>query len=230
MRRSAPTRAAGAGAVALVLAVGLTTAFADVTVYTNDFSSRAEFGEIARSGGGKRCDRKYREKSKVMLASIKRSPTTCSFRPPVQGDDELPNYTVAVQGKVLSKTPKSLRGGTFIEVSVRAGGGDTGYKLRVFPQKKRYELLREPGGGGFPSRGKSDAIKKINERNALRVVARGAEITTFANGKELTSVTDANPGQVEGRKIRFAIGSQKDSSKDVVGTFKRVAVGVPDPR
>lgn len=218
-----------AGATALVLTVGLATAFADVTVYSNDFSSRAEFEDILRSGGGKRCDKKYREKSKVMLASIKRSPTTCSFRSPVQGDGELPNYTVTVEGKVLAKTPKSLRGGAFLEVALRAGGGDTGYRLRVFPEKKRYELMREPGGNGFPSKGKNNAIKKT-DRNSLRVVAQGGKITAFVNGKELTSVTDDNPGQVQGRKIRFAIGSQKDSSKDVVATFRRVAVAVPDPR
>lgn len=217
-----------AGALALLLAVGLATAFADVTVYSNDFSSRAEYNDIARSGGGKRCDRKYRQKSKVMLASIRRSPTTCSFRPPVQGDDVLPNYTASVQGKMLSKTPKSLRGKTFFELAVRAGGGDTGYKLRVFPKKKRYELLRTPGGGGFPSKGKSGAIKKA-ARNTLRVVAQGATITAYANGKQLTSIADNNPGQVEGRKIRFAIGCKKKSGKAVVGTIRRVGVGVPNP-
>lgn len=229
MSRFSRTARAIAGAAALVLAVGLATALADVTVYSNDFSSRGEFRDIARSGGGKRCDRKYRQKSKALLASIKRSPTTCSFRTPVQGDDELPSYTVTVEGKILSKTPKSLRGATFLEIAVRAGGGDTGYKLRVFPQKKHYELLRSPKGGDFPSRGKDNAIRK-GSRNTLRVVAKGAEITAFANGKELASVTDGNPGQVEGRKVRFALGSQKKSGKDVVGTFKRVAVGVPDPR
>ena len=63
----------------------------------------------------------------------------------------------------------------------------------------------------------------------LKILAQGAEITALVNGKEVAKATDSNPGQVEGRKIRFAIGSQKDSSKDVVGTIRKVAVGVPEP-
>ena len=91
-------------------------------VYDNDMSRpRASSAEIVRSGGGKRCDKKYREKNKVMLASVKRSPTTCSFRAPVQGDDELPNQSVSVDGKILKSTPKAVRGSAFLEVTVRAG-------------------------------------------------------------------------------------------------------------
>src|SRR3954454_5557908 len=126
------------------------TALADVVVYNNDFSTQGAFRDIVRSGGGKRCDKKYREKSKVMLASVKRTPTTCSFRPPVQGDDELPNQGVAVEGKILKATPKAVRSSSFIEVTVRAGGAGSGYSFRIFPQRKRFELDRGPGGGGFP--------------------------------------------------------------------------------
>lgn len=216
------------GATAL-LGAGITTALAAVTVYSNSFASQSQFDEIARAGGGKRCDRSYRKKSKSMRASVKVSPTTCSFRPPVQGDKELPNHEVTVEGKVLKETPKSVRGTAFIEVTVRAGGGNTGYALRVFPQRKRFEFTRGPDGGGFPVDGKSDAIKKINERNALRIDATGAKITASVNGTEVASVDDGNPGQVAGTKVRFAIGSLSQKNKDVIGTFKRVAVAVPDP-
>ena len=54
-----------------------------------------------------------------------------------------------------------MRGGAFIELTVRAGGGGVGYTLRVFPHKHRFELLRGPGGAGFPVRGKSNAIKRV---------------------------------------------------------------------
>ena len=46
-------------------------AVAAVTVYDNNFSSRAEYKEMIKSGGGKRCERKFRSKSKAMLASVK---------------------------------------------------------------------------------------------------------------------------------------------------------------
>ncbi len=212
-----------------VLGAGAATAVAEVTVYANDMATQGDFREILRSGGGKRCDKKYREKSKVMLASVKKSPTTCSFRPPVQGDDELPNQGVAVEAKILKSTPKSVRSGAYIEATLRAGGSNTGYAFRVFPEKKKYELVRGPAGGGFPAKGKSDAIKKINERNRIELVATGAEIRALVNGKEVAKVSDSNPGQVQGHKIRFALGSRAKKDKKVVATFKRIAVSVPEP-
>jgi hypothetical protein len=226
--RSYRPRIALATAVA-VLTGAAATSIAAVTVYSNDMSSQAEFNEIVRSGGGKRCDRKYREKSKVMHAAVKRSPTTCSFRPPVQGDRELPNQGFVVEGKVLKDTPRSMRGGAFIEVTVRAGGSNTGYTLRIFPDRKRYELTRRPSGGGFPDKGKSNAIKGINDRNRIELVATGAEILALVNGQEVARINDSNPGQVPGRKLRFALGSKSDKDKSVTGTFKKVAVSVPDP-
>ena len=212
-----------------VLGVGAATAVAEVTVYENDMSSQGDFREILRAGGGKRCDKKYREKSKVMLASVKKSPTTCSFRVPVQGDDELPNQSVSVDGKILKETPKSVRAKAFIEATVRAGGSNTGYSFRVFPEKKKFEVRRGPSGGGFPKSGKSDAIKKTNERNRIEIIATGAQITAVVNGKQVAQISDSNPGQVQGRKVRFAIGSQSKKNKATVGTFKRVAVSVPEP-
>ena len=226
LRQTTTALALAIGATAL-LAAGITTALASVTVYSNDFSSKAKFAEIVRAGGGKRCDRSYRSKSKAMRAAVKASPTTCSYRPPVQGDRELPNHEVTVEGKILKKTPKSMRGGAFLEVTVRAGGGGVGYALRVFPRKHRFELRRVPSGDGFPVRGRDKAINRVHERNQLRLVARGAKITASVNGKELASVDDVNPGQVLGSKIRFGVGNAKQKSKPVAATFKKIAVAVP---
>jgi hypothetical protein len=200
-----------------------------VTVYTNDFANKAEFDQISRSGGGKRCERSYREKQKVMLISVKKGPVTCSFRPPVLGDAELPDHDLGVDAKVLKTTPKSVRPGAYIELSVRTGGGGVGYILRVFPQKKRFELTRGPNGGGnFPARGKSDAIKGVNERNRINLIADGARVRAIVNRKEIVSVDDTDPGQVSGRKLRFGLGGQKDSAKDVAGVVRTVSVGVPN--
>jgi hypothetical protein len=227
MRNLKLTRSAVAVAAAVLLTAAVGTAVAAVTVYDNGFSNRTEFKEIIKSGGGKRCDRSYRKKGKSMRAAVKRSPTTCSFRPPVQGDAELPNHDVRVDGKILKKTPKELRGGAFVELTVRAGGGGVGYTLRVFPHKKRFELRRGPSGGEFPVRGRSNAIKRVNKRNQLRVTASGATIRALVNGKEVARAEDSNPGQVAGTKIRFALGSLKERQGSVVATFKKVAVAVP---
>ena len=194
--RTKLTRVAIAAFTAGSLALAA-SALAEVAVYENDFSSQGKFREIERSGGGKRCDKKYREKSKVMLASVKRNPTTCSFRPPVQGDDSLPNHGVSVDAKVLKNTTKSVRGSVFIETTVRAGGGGTGYSLRIFPERKRYELSRGPAGAGFPKSGKSSAIKKVNERNRIEIIATGAEIS---RGRE-------RQGGGEGRRLQPGSGA-----------------------
>lgn len=226
MGRTRTTRVTAA-VLAAALAVAA-TATAAVTVYDNNFSTRTEFGEIAKSGGGKRCDRKYRKKSNAMRASVEQGPTTCSFRPPVQGDGELPNHVATLDGKILKSTPNSVRGRAFVEISLRSGGGGVGYFLRVFPEKQRFELIRGPdgGGGGFPARGESRAIKPINKRNKLRLTAAGADIRATVNGEEVASVTDSDPGQVTGRKVRFAVGNDKQSGKDVSAVFKRISVGV----
>lgn len=212
---------------AIVMIAGLATAFADFGVYGNDFGSRGEFKEIIRAGGGKACDRHWRKKGKSMVASVRQGKRTCSFRPPVQGDGPLPNYTATVESKIIKRTPKSVRGGAFVQVTVRAGRGDVGYSLRVFPKKHRFELRRTPGGSGFPVEGRNKAIKRVNERNQLRLMAKGAKITALVNGKELASVDDSNPAQVQGSKIRFGVGNRKQKSKPIIATFQRVGVAVP---
>ncbi len=227
MTRLRPTRTVPALSAAILAIAGLATAFAAVTVYQNDFGSKAEFKEIFKTSGAKACDRRYREQSTTMVASVQRGKTTCSFRPPVQGDAELPNHTATVDGQILKTTPKSVRGGAFIEVTIRAGGAGTGYTLRIIPNKHRFELQRSPGSPEFPEEGKNNAIERVNERNQLRLTARGAKITAIVNGEELAIIDDPNPGQVLGSKIRFAVGNAKQKDKAVVATFKRVAVSVP---
>jgi hypothetical protein len=221
-----PTRTVLALAAAIVLIAGLATAFAEFTVYQNEFGSKAEFKEIYNAPA-KACDRRYRDKSKTMVASVSRGKTTCSFRPPVQGDGELPNQTVTVEGKILAKTPKSVRGGAFLEVTVRAGGGGSGYTLRVLPNKRRFELQRTPGSPEFPVAGRDKAINRVDERNTLRLAVRGANIAASVNGTEVAVVDDPNPGQVLGNKIRFSVGNAKQKSKPVVATFKQISVAVP---
>jgi hypothetical protein len=228
MRISTRTKTLLAAGAALALSATLAALALGVQVYSNDFSSKAEYDQIVRSGGGKACDKVYRSKQNAMLVSVKRGPQACGFRVPVQGDSELPNHAVGVEAKLLSSTPKSVRDGAFVEVTLRAGGGGVGYTLRVFPARKKFELLRGPGDGGdFPVKGKNKAINGVNERNNLSLVAKGAQISASVNKKEVASVQDSNPGQVSGRKVRLAVGGKKKSSGDVLVIVRRVGVGVP---
>ncbi len=212
---------------ATVFAALCATALADVTVYDNDFSNRAEFKQIIKSGSGKKCERRFREKSKSMLASVKRGKTTCTFRPPVEGDDELPNQTVRVDGKILKKTPKSVRGGAFLELTLRAGGNGVGYSLRVFPQKQRFELLRGPGRQRLPAAGRQrcdqeDQQAQLALAHGPRRQGRGVhQRQAGRRGRRREPRSGQRP------KIRFSVGNAKQKSKDVAATFKRVSVAVP---
>jgi hypothetical protein len=227
MRITTRTKTALGALLAFALTGALAAVALGVSVYQNDFSSQLEFEQIVRSGGGKECERRYREKQNAMLVSVKKGPLTCGFRVPVQGDSELPNHAVGIEAKLLSSTPKSVRDGAFVEVTLRAGGGGVGYSLRVFPARKKFELTRGPGGGDFPVRGKDKAINGVNERNDVSLTARGSRITASVNRKQVASIQDNDPGQVSGRKVRIAVGGQKNSSKDVAAVIRQVGVGVP---
>ena len=58
--------------------------------------------------------------------------------------------------------------------------------IKMIPTQCRQTAVLQPWAD-------STAIKKGQERNLLEVIAQGAQITIFANGAQLTSVTDDGP-------------------------------------
>jgi hypothetical protein len=219
--------AAAATAVAALLAG---TALGSVAIYDNDFSSRSEVKEVKKSGG-KACARKFIQKGKrkAMRATVKQGPATCSFRPPVQSDGELGDFELRVDGKIAKSSAKSVRKGAFLGASVRVGGNGVGYELRVFPHTGKFKLTRGPNGGQFPVDGTSNAIAAVGKRNSLRLTVEGARVRALINGTEVADVTDNDPGAVNGRKLRFAVGGERSSGKSVVGVLSKVKISVPDP-
>jgi hypothetical protein len=219
-----------AAVVAVLGAVVAATAFAAVTVYENDFSSRGEVREVKKSGG-KACARKFVHKGsrKSMRVTVKDGPRTCAFRPPVQGDGELPNFELRLDAKIAKSTGGSVRRGAFLGVLVRVGGSGVGYELRVFPHTDKFKLTRGPNSNPFPVNGTEAAIAGIGKKNTLRLSVDGARVRAKVNGTEVADITDNDPGAVSGRKLRFAVGSERNSGKDVVGVIKNVRVTVPDP-
>ncbi len=213
-----------AGALSLALTA---SAAAIVYVYGNGFSSRGAFKEIKRSGGGKKCDKRYREKPKTMGVSVK-GKRLCEFSPPVVGDASQPNHVIFAKGQILPrKTPKALRKSAYLAVKLRLGRGDW-YELEIRPKSGRYKLDRSPNSNAVSEAGRSDAIRKLNKPNALRLEAKGARIRASVNGDELVSVVDPNPEGVGGRKVGFGVGSRKNSSRPTVGSFTRVRVGIAE--
>ncbi|MEK6328065.1 MAG: hypothetical protein AABM66_11170 [Actinomycetota bacterium] len=214
---------------ALALGLAPTVVLGAVSVYKNNFSSKAE-GKELRHSSGKHCDKRWREKAKRVRARRNRGGGTCGYRPPVEGDTDGPNHDFQAKQTLLKTTPKGLRKSTYVTVAVRSGK-NSGYELRVFPRRHRFELRRSPsgGGGGFPAQGRSRAIKGVGEPNLLRLKAVGNRVTATVNGRQLAEVTDSSPGQVGGRKLEVGVGSTRRSDKRIVATFDNLKLQVPNP-
>jgi hypothetical protein len=217
--------------LAAALALGLTAvvALAGVTVYKNNFSSRAEAKEL-RHSSGKYCVKRWRQKAKSVRAQRNRGSGACSYRPPVEGDTAGPDHDFRVNEKLLKATPKGLRRSAYVAVAVRSDR-NSGYELRIFPKRHKFQLRRAPSGGGsgFPARGQSEAIKGVGKPNVVRLKAVGNQVTARVNGTLLARVTDSNAGQVDGRKLGVAVGNKRRSNKEVVATFDNLKVLVPNP-
>jgi hypothetical protein len=225
-RRTRPAIALLAAALALGLAAA--AALAGVTVYKNNFSSKPEAKEL-RHSSGKHCAKRWRQKAKSVRAQRNRGSGACGYRPPVQGDTGGPDHDFRVKEKLLKATPKGLRRSSYVAVAVRSGKS-SGYELRIFPKRHRFLLRRSPsGGGGFPAKGRSQAIKGVNKPNVVRLKAFGNKVTARVNGTQLAKVTDSNASQVDGRKLEVAVGSTRRSKKRVVATFDNLKLLVPNP-
>jgi hypothetical protein len=223
-----PRTGAVVGAVLAVVAIGAAAALANVVVYKNTFATKGAFKEIKKQGG-KACDRDYNKKKKRFSAKVHGGPKTCAFKLPVQGDGSQPDHMVTVKGKISKNTkPSGVRKKAFVAVMVRVGS-DHAYTLRVFPKTKRYQLIRKPDGGNFPSNGSSNRIKGIGKANQLRLQAFGSSIKASVNGTKLATVNDGNAGQVDGRAIEFALGNRGHSGKPTLGSFDSLQVAVPNP-
>jgi hypothetical protein len=215
--------------LAAVLALGLAAAaLAGVTVYTNNFSGRAEAKQL-KHANGRHCDKRWRKKAKSVLVEVKKGPGACGYRPPVEGDTAGPDHDFQAQVKLLRATPRGIRGSAYVGIAVRSGKS-SGYELRIFPKKHKYELRRTPagGGGGFPKKGNSRAIK-VNKPNVLRLKAVGNKVSAKVNSKKLAQVTDSNAGQVSGRRLEVLVGNKRHTHKDVVASLDNLKLQVPSP-
>jgi hypothetical protein len=101
------------GGAALALGLAAVVALAGVTVYKNNFSSRAEVREVKRVEG-KHCDRRWRKKAKSVRIEVTRGPERCGYEPPVQGDSDRPDHIFQATGKLLKQTSRRVRGGAYV--------------------------------------------------------------------------------------------------------------------
>jgi hypothetical protein len=217
--------------VGTVAALGLAAAvaLAGVTVYKSNFSSRTEVRELERVEG-KHCDRRWRKKAKSARVEVKKGPERCGYEPPVQGDSARPDHVFQATGKLLKQTSRRVRGGAYVAVAARVGK-NSAYELRIFPARQKYQLVRDPsgGGGGFPAKGTSNAIKGVNKPNALRLKVVDDKVSARVNGTKLAAGTDASPSQLKGRKLEVSVGHKRTSSRAVIATLDDLKLQVPKP-
>jgi hypothetical protein len=230
MRRPSRTLALLAVALAaMAAAIMAALAFAGVTVYSNDFSSKKEATEL-RHAEGKHCNRGWRKKGESLIVTAERGKTVCGYRPPVEGDSDGPNHKFKGAAKLLKQTPKSVRDRVYVGLAVRSAK-ETGYQLQVFPSAHDFRLVRMNGTDRVDvmAKGGNKAIKGTNKPNVLTLSAVGGQIVGRVNGTKVAKETDSNAGQVDGRKLEVLLGYQKKRRKPASATFDNLEVQVPQP-
>ena len=209
---------------ALLLAA---TAFAFVQIYVNGFNNKDKYKEIEKVSG-KKCDRAYKEKKGRMQVSADEGPMSCSFKLPVQGSTQRPDHRFDAHARLMKATDANIREDAFVLLALRVGAGDR-YEFRVFPRTRDFEVRRKPNGALFPVAGGNGAIKGMGANNKMRLVVDNDRVRALVNGTEVADVIDPSPGDVEGGKVYFGVGNEKDTGKDTVANFDRLRLSVPTP-
>lgn len=215
-------------ATTLIAAVALIAlpAYAAVTVYKNNFKSKAEYASVTKqSGKKKKCKRNWRNKS-ALGVTTKGGKQNCALKTIVESDSVRADLTVTVNAKVTESTEKAARKGAYVGVSVRSSRKE-GYVLRVFPKTRKWELLKNRV---VVQKGDDKAVKGMKKKNKLEISARGDTVIGKVNGKQQVSYKDPAPDEVEGLGTGLVYGiSQKVKKKQAVAFFDKLKVGVPKP-
>lgn len=214
--------------IASLLALGVFAAVAlgAVRIYHNEFKGENDRKELDLSGKG--CKAEVRGNKGQLGVSSSKGGSRCRLRLPVIGDAERPDHIVDVEAKLLPKTPEQIRKKVYVGVTVREGGGGY-YELRVFPEKRKYSLVRRPAGDGFPINGTDREIGKTGDKNKLTIRALGDVISGKINKAVVDEFADPDAGALPGSKISIILG-QEGSSKDGASVwFKDLRVSVPNP-
>lgn len=209
---------------ALLLLGGI--AFGAVRVYKNDFSNRGEVKELKLLGKG--CKAKHRKKQGFLTVSTETGGTLCRLRLPVQGDKPQPDHIVKVIAKLLPKTDKKVRKKVYLGIRVREGGGRH-YELRVFPERRKYSLVRKPGAEGFPVNAKERDVGSTGDKNKLTLRAVGDGPSGKVNSLKILGIEDPAPRDLAGTRVSLVMAQKGKSKKGATAIFDKLSLGVPKP-
>ena len=183
------------------------------------------FNEILRAGGGKRCDRSIARRARSMRASVKVSPTTCSFRPPVQGDTELPNQ----RSRSRARSSRKRRSRFAAPPSSRSPFGRAAQHRLLLRCSQGASVSSSPEARQVPASRSARATRSRGSMCATRrLAATGARSPRGERQGGRCGLRNAT--RVRSRARRCALRSAATARRQgQIGTFKRVAVSVPDP-
>jgi len=214
--------------IASLLALGVCAgvAFGAVRVYNNQFAGKGDAKELDLSGKG--CKAEVRGKKGQLGVTTAEGGSRCRLRLPVIGDSSQPDHIVDVETKLLPKTPEKIRKKVYVAATVREGGGGY-YELRVYPERRKYSLVRKPGDAAFPVTGKDREIGKAGDKNKLTLRALGDAVSGKVNKFAIADVADPQPGALPGTKISIVLGQEGGSKDGASVWFKDLRVSVPNP-
>ena len=226
-RREHPRLLLLAGFAFAGAAILAAAAFAFVQIYKNPFNNRSQYNEIQKVSG-KKCGRAFKEERELMQVKAREGPASCSYKLPVQGSGPRPDHRFEAEARLLRDTHSSIREDAYLSMGLRVGSGKR-YELRVDSKDREFELRRKPGGAMFPVAGHNGAITGVGRLNRLRLIAVNDRIRAFVNGTKVADVVDPSPGQVDGAKVYFGVGNQKQTGRKTIANFDLLRLKVPTP-
>ena len=186
---------------------------------------------------GQRCKRKWQGNERLSV-NVGRETNSCVFRSSVLADssDAKADQGMVATTGVSGRTPK-LRRKAFAGVGVRQSD-NAGYVLRVLPNLRKWQYLRDPDGPGGPKLeavGSGKFIRLGAKPNviAIRAFSRGGTSTSIiasVNGRTVVNTTDSAADQPGGRRTVVTAGAKgSGAATGIMGLFDNVTVQVPNP-
>ena len=221
--------AACAAAVAFTAVAGA----AAIVLKTYTFSTGSDLANM-RHTNGNHCTKSWAS-HRALGISVGKGTLECTYRTTVAG----PSLDISATGRLLSSTPKSIRGKTFISVSVRHSGNSE-YELAVFPKRKEFRLYRRhKGGRELVGHAQLNRINGVGQRNRLRLRAfapadgQPGELRAFVNDKRVSGIgTIPNFTGMDGQDSTVSVAKAFGSAGSIRGakaTFDSIVVRTRNP-
>ena len=221
--------ALAAGAVQSVSAAPISVAVYAFSTQDDVFAFHKVFGDA--------CKRKW-QGNQMLAIGVGANTNSCIFRSSVLADssDAKPDHGMVATTGVTGGGKKLMRK-AFAGVGVRQSD-NAGYFLRVLPNQRKWQYLRDPEGAGglkLEASGSGKFVKLGAKPNtiSIRAFAYGGPTTSVVasvNGRTVVNTTDSAADQPNGRRTVVLSGAKGTGpATGITGLFDDVQVQVPNP-